>query len=149
MAFSASSSSQSSEINVTPLIDVLLVLLIIFMVIVPIAPRGLESGLPQGKPLSPALPPVTVRILGTGTGTDPALPVLYRANGRTVAAAELQPLLRSLFAVRQDRTLFVEADRGLSYRQVAAVVGEGKSAGAAQVSLQSGGAGEQSKFPGR
>jgi biopolymer transport protein ExbD len=147
MAFSASSSSQSSEINVTPLIDVLLVLLIIFMVIVPIAPRGLESGLPQGKPLSPALPPVTVRILGTGT--DPALPVLYRVNGRTVAAAELQPLLRSLFAVRQDRTLFVEADRGLSYRQVAAVVGEGKSAGAAQVSLQSGGAGEQSKLPGR
>lgn len=31
MAFSASNSTQQSEINVTPLIDVLLVLLIIFI----------------------------------------------------------------------------------------------------------------------
>jgi len=106
------------------------------MVIVPIAPHGLDSSLPQGKASSPALPPVTVRIIGSNAGTDPTLPVLYRVNGRTVAAVELQPLLRSLFAVRQDRTLFVEADRGLSYQQVAAVVGEGRSAGAAQVSLQ-------------
>jgi len=136
MAFSANSSSQSSEINVTPLIDVLLVLLIIFMVIVPIVPRGLDSSIPQGKAVLAALPPVTVRIIGTNPGADPALPVLYRVDGRTVAAEELQPLLRSLFAVRQDRTLFVEADRGLSYQQVAAVVGEGRSAGAVQVALQ-------------
>jgi biopolymer transport protein ExbD len=134
MAFSAgSTSSQSSEINVTPLIDVLLVLLIIFMVIVPIAPRGLDSSIPQSKATTAAaLGPVTVQILGS----DPTLPALYRIDGRMVAAAELQPLLRSMFAVRQSRTLFVEADRGLSYQQVAAVVGEGRAAGAEQVSLQ-------------
>ena len=47
MAFSTNGTSGgaglSSEINVTPLIDVLLVMLIIFMVIVPVMPRGLNS----------------------------------------------------------------------------------------------------------
>lgn len=51
MAFSTTRTSGgeglSSEINVTPLIDVLLVLLIIFMVIVPVMPRGLHSVLPR------------------------------------------------------------------------------------------------------
>jgi predicted ABC-type exoprotein transport system permease subunit len=49
MAFSTNGASGgyglSSEINVTPLIDVLLVMLIIFMVIVPVMPRGLNSAL--------------------------------------------------------------------------------------------------------
>jgi biopolymer transport protein ExbD len=132
MAFSANSSSQSSDINVTPLIDVLLVLLIIFMVIVPVAPHGLQSSLPHGKSAAAPLPPVTVHILGD----DPAGPVLYRVDDRTVTPPELRPLMQSMFAVRQDHTLFVEADRDLSYRQVAAVVGEGRLAGAAQVSLR-------------
>src|ERR1700755_2730184 len=51
MAFSTNGTSGgnglSSEINMTPLIDVLLVMLIIFMVIVPVMPRGLNSELPS------------------------------------------------------------------------------------------------------
>ncbi len=58
MAFSTNGTSGgdglSSEINMTPLIDVLLVMLIIFMVIVPVMPRGLESALPSGASAGPA-----------------------------------------------------------------------------------------------
>ena len=58
MAFSTNGTSGgdglSSEINITPLIDVLLVMLIIFMVIVPGMPRGLESALASGASAGPA-----------------------------------------------------------------------------------------------
>jgi biopolymer transport protein TolR len=37
----------SSDINMTPMIDILLVLLIIFMVIVPVTPKGLDALVPQ------------------------------------------------------------------------------------------------------
>ncbi len=37
----------SSDMNVTPMIDILLVLLIIFMVIVPVTPKGLDALVPQ------------------------------------------------------------------------------------------------------
>lgn len=132
MAFSTGSSSGiSTEINVTPLIDVLLVLLIIFMVLVPLKPKGLNSSIPQGKSLEGGLPPVTVSVQA---GKTPAQ-VSYRVGERDVPYAELEPTLAGMFALRQDHTLFVRADRALSYQLVAEVVGKAKHAGAGRVAL--------------
>jgi biopolymer transport protein TolR len=133
MAFaSPSNSALSSEINVTPLIDVLLVLLIIFMVVAPNLSRGLDTSIPRNQPsASQQSQPVVVRLLSG----DPHRPVRYSVGQEELAYAALQPRLRSLFALRQDRTLFIEADRSLSYQQVAEVAGEARRAGAGSIAL--------------
>jgi biopolymer transport protein ExbD len=136
MAFSNGSAARTFEINVTPLIDVLLVLLIIFMVIAPRPRVGLDSSLPQGKQVeSTAMAPLVVRLLVGSAGG----PVRYQlvGNGRVedVAYGALRTHMGAQFAVRRDRTLFVEADRGLSYDEVAHVIGEAHEAGAGAVVL--------------
>jgi biopolymer transport protein ExbD len=140
MAFSSgSSSSPSSEINVTPLIDVLLVLMIIFMVVAPVTPSGLDSSIPQGKSAAPAaLPPVVVRLLAGAEGQL----ARYEVGQTDVSADALPGRLRAMFAVRQDRTAFVQADRSLSYQEVAQVVSEAREAGAGAVVLSGLRAGE-------
>jgi biopolymer transport protein ExbD len=126
MAFSAGTSAQQSEINVTPLIDVLLVLLIIFMMIVPVTPRGLESEVPRpSKDTQPALGPVSMRLLGDGMGKS----LRYEVDGKAVDRSLLGEALLSSLRVRSVRSVYVAASPDVSYQFVA------EAAGAATVGL--------------
>ena len=131
MSCGASPGKAVSEINVTPLIDVLLVLLIIFMVIVPVAPKGLNAVIPQLSKVD-LLPssPIVVQVLTNGAGKPS-----YRINKTAFPKSQLEARLAAIFAMRQEKTMFVEADAGLEFSKVAEVIDFGHQANVENIGL--------------
>lgn len=108
-----------SGINVTPLIDVLLVLLIIFMVIVPVTSHGLSSSIPQpAKHGAPQSDDAVVVEVVAGPGGE----VRYLINQTPYVKAEMERQLAGIFAVRQQKVMFVKADPSVEYASVVAVI---------------------------
>ena len=121
----------SSEINVTPMIDVLLVLLIIFMLIVPFTSSGETASIP--RPAQSA---------GRAHGA-PVLEVLRGDSGearflldrQSVAHEDLQARLAGIYVNRAERVLFVRADDRLAFTQVAGAIDMAHAAGVDRIGL--------------
>ena len=125
------SGGMSSEINVTPMIDVLLVLLIIFMVIVPALPRGEAALLPRNPSgHSRIADAVVLEVLKSGEGE-----LSFRINQQVVARQDLPARLAAIYANRAQRVLFVKGDDSLSFTQVAQAIDIGHAAGVDQIGL--------------
>jgi biopolymer transport protein TolR len=122
----------SSEINVTPLIDVLLVMLIIFMVIVPVMPRGLYSALPsraQRGVEESAERPILVQV------EQAQADVRYLVDGVGLERDEVAPRLLKLLSQRSVKQVLLRADARLDFGVVAGVIDAGQAAGADCVGL--------------
>lgn len=127
-------STQSSEINVTPLIDVLLVLLIIFMVILPDHKWGEKTLVPQPSTTtvekSPPTP-IVIQLKDVGEGKRP----LLKINQEEVSWDNLEPRLTAVFKLQVDRVAFVKGDPEVDFEYVAQAVDITHHAGADRIGL--------------
>ena len=127
-------STQSSEINVTPLIDVLLVLLIIFMVILPEHKMGEKTLVPQPSAEDAAKPPelpIIIQLNNVGANRPPVLKI----NQEKVPWDGLEARLKDVYQQREDKVAFVKGDPDVDFEYVAEAVDITHRAGADRIGL--------------
>jgi biopolymer transport protein TolR len=136
MAFSTGGGGgYSSDINMTPMIDILLVLLIIFMVIVPVTPKGLDALVPQPPKDPTKQPPPSDRTIVVQVIYRPGANPLYKINETDVNKTDLLPKLTEIYANRAERVMFVKGDDDVNFAYIAEVIDIGKAANAEHIGL--------------
>ena len=123
MAISGGSSGKGmSEINVTPLVDVMLVLMIIFMVTAPMIQQGVEVDLPEAN--APAMPSDDKTMIITVTKDKQIM-----VGEAKIPYEQLRDKLVANQKIRQEKEVYLHADRSLSYGTVVDIMAILKEAG--------------------
>jgi biopolymer transport protein TolR len=135
MTTGGSAGGYSSDINMTPMIDILLVLLIIFMVIVPVTPKGLDALVPQPPKNPQQQPPQNDRTIVVQVIYRPNQAPSYKINEDDVQHSDLQTRLTSIYANRAERVMFVRGDDDVNFEYIADVIDIGKAANVDHIGL--------------
>jgi biopolymer transport protein ExbD len=120
----------SSEINITPLVDVVLVLLIIFMVISPMLTKHIPIEVPEESEAQP----------DTDTIKDQVI-LRLRASGEIVLNKDTVPLeglderIFDLMKGRAQKVIFFDAEDNVPYTNVVSVMDLCKSAGVETIGI--------------
>ena len=118
-----------AEINVTPLVDVMLVLLIIFLITAPMLTQGLNVELPaaEGKSFELASSqPAKISVTAAGA--------VY-LDDTAVGSRDLELTLGPMLRARRVKRALLEADQGVPYGRVVAVMDVMNRAGVEQLGM--------------
>ena len=119
-----------AQINVTPFVDVMLVLLIIFMITAPMMEKGVDVALPEienAPNLSAIKEPLVITVTRKGQ--------IMVGSNRVETAAKLTPVLLQVLSERDDKTVFLEADKDVPYGHVVQVMAAVKRAGVVKLGM--------------
>ena len=118
-----------SEINVTPLVDVMLVLLVIFMISAPLMFSGIKLKLPKTKKVNQLRLTKKQVILSISPSGE------FYLGEEKFLKEELVKVIKGKLTELETKVLYLRADYGLQYGNIAKMISQLKRGGISNIAL--------------